>query len=231
MPQLVQLGDRRVEFPSAELGRLKNSRSALEACSYEELNESLQQDGYIYLPGAIPKEDVLRAREHLLKEFSALNVADSDGTLRKGCDIHCVPFMEGNNKWTQHPLVLNGVLQSKSLETLFDGLFGRKSTSLDYKWLRAVPSSAFTGVHLDRVYMCRGTEQLLTCWVPFGPVPVEMGSLCMLERSHVEEGFNKLQETYGNVDFEASGISGSGWFSTDPAEVSDVVIGCGHQTV
>lgn len=213
-----------MKFPSPELQRLKSSREAYVTNDYDRLNHNLQEDGYIYLPGVIPEADVMKAREHLLKQFSELDVADTQGTLRKGCDVHCVPFMEGRNRWTDHPSVLQGVLECSALRTLFDGIFGATAVSFEYKWLRAVPSNEFTGVHLDRVYMCRGTERLLTCWIPFGPLPVEMGSLCMLEGSHALPGFNKLQETYGKIDFDASDIAGSGWISTDPAEVSRDVI-------
>ena len=52
------------------------------------------------------------------------------------------------------------------------------------KWLRAVPKGAYTGAHVDRVYMGRGTENLYTTWIPFGDNPPEMGSLCMLHKSN-----------------------------------------------
>jgi len=34
--------------------------------------------------------------------------------------------------------------------------------------------------------------------------------------------FHKFQETYGNCDLQAENISGSGWFSEDPKEISSL---------
>ena len=52
--------------------------------------------------------------------------------------------------------------------TLFKLLFGEESTTFKYKWLRAMHSEGFTGVHVDWVYMGRGSRNLLTCWIPLG---------------------------------------------------------------
>jgi len=41
-----------------------------------------------------------------------------------------------------------------------------------------------TPPHCDLVYMGRGTHQLLTCWVPYGDIPLEMGGVMLLEQSH-----------------------------------------------
>ena len=50
----------------------------------------------------------------------------------------------------------------------FKLLFGEESTTFKYKWLRAMHSEGFTGVHVDWVYMGRGSRNLLTCWIPLG---------------------------------------------------------------
>jgi hypothetical protein len=41
--------------------------------------------------------------------------------------------------------------------------------------VRGVYREAFTGVHVDRVYMNRGTPNLYTMWTPFGDTTIEMG--------------------------------------------------------
>jgi len=43
-----------------------------------------------------------------------------------------------------------------------------------------------TPPHCDLVYMGRGTHQLLTAWIPYGEVPLEVGGLMVLERSHTQ---------------------------------------------
>lgn len=42
-----------------------------------------------------------------------------------------------------------------------------------FKWLRAVAPSEFTGVHTDRVFLGRGSGQLITAWLPLGDCPTD----------------------------------------------------------
>jgi hypothetical protein len=63
--------------------------------------------------------------------------------------------------------------------SLFERLFGEPARTFDYKWLRAVEPGQATGAHYDFVYMGRGSGRLHTCWVPFGDIPVERGTLAM----------------------------------------------------
>ena len=55
-----------------------------------------------------------------------------------------------------------------------DHIFGQEVATFDYKWLRVMPREKFTGCHVDSVYMSRGTHRLLTCWTPFGDIPVRI---------------------------------------------------------
>ena len=43
-----------------------------------------------------------------------------------------------------------------------------------YKWLRAVAKGEFTGLHCDKVFLGRGSQRLLTAWLPLSQV----GQLC-----------------------------------------------------
>jgi ectoine hydroxylase-related dioxygenase (phytanoyl-CoA dioxygenase family) len=94
--------------------------------------------------------------------------------------------------------------------------------TFDYKWLRAVAQDQFSGAHVDWVYMGGGSEQLLTCWVPVGDIPVEMGTLAVCEGSHRLPSFAKLGATYGKLDWEKDHLDGSGWFTDDPSEITNL---------
>ena len=52
---------------------------------------------------------------------------------------------------------------------------------------------AFTGAHVDNVYMSRGTAQLFTLWTPVGDVTTDMGTLAVVEGSHRGEQFAHFQ--------------------------------------
>ena len=86
--------------------------------------------------------------------------------------------------------------------------------------MRGVPKDQYTGAHVDWVYMGHGTSNLLTCWVPVGDIPVEMGTLAVCEGSHRLPEFARLRETYEKMDWERDNLDGSGWFTDDPAEIT-----------
>lgn len=58
-----------------------------------------------------------------------------------------------------------------------------------YIYYRGIHREAFTGVHVDRVYMNRGTPNLYTMWTPFGDVTLEMGCLAVCEGSNSLERY------------------------------------------
>lgn len=80
--------------------------------------------------------------------------------------------------------------------------------------------NGFTGAHVDNVYMSRGSTQLHTVWVPFGDLPVSMGTLAVCEGSHKLPSFKPLQDTYGSLDVEAVGLQGTGWFTDSAAAIT-----------
>lgn len=180
----------------------------------------------MFVPGLIDRGQVLAARERVLRSFSELEgVLDSqhaisEGVLEARCGVGCVPFLEGQNELTHSEEVLKGVLESASMFEFFGHLYGEPARTFDFKWLRGVPRDAFTGAHMDWVYMGRGTRDLLTSWIPFGSNPLEMGGLAILEASNRLPGFEKLRRTYGEIDVERIGLDGTGWFTLDPAELA-----------
>eukprot|EP01097_Dermamoeba_algensis_P007402 TRINITY_DN4671_c0_g1_i2.p1 TRINITY_DN4671_c0_g1~~TRINITY_DN4671_c0_g1_i2.p1 ORF type:complete len:233 (+),score=49.27 TRINITY_DN4671_c0_g1_i2:367-1065(+) len=127
--------------------------------------------------------------------------------------------MEGKNPITMHPKVQK-VLEGPRPKKFFQKLFSAEPLTFDYKWLRAMYNQGFTGAHVDNVYMGRGTSNLLTLWTPFGDIPVEMGTLVLLEGSSSLPSFSALQKTYGSMDAEAEFLQGTGWFTEDPFELS-----------
>ena len=72
---------------------------------------------------------------------------------------------------------MKNVLEGERLREFFEEhIFGEKVTTFDFKWLRVMPREKFTGCHVDSVYMSRGTQRLLTTWIPFGDIPVGNGN-------------------------------------------------------
>ncbi|XP_060082056.1 uncharacterized protein LOC132561347 [Ylistrum balloti] len=222
VPRTVELGTRVVTFPSVELQQLQDSNHLLG--NTQALRDKLHEQGYLFLRGFHDREEVLQAREAVIRYVASggngkIMEPATKGVLDSRCGIGCIPFMEGRNDITHTEEVIR-VLEGPRPKKFFKELFGSESITFDYKWLRGIHRRAFTGAHVDNVYMGRGSQNLVTLWTPFGDVNVEMGTLCMCEGSHKLEGFKRFQETYGSLDVEAANLKGSGWFTHDPDEIS-----------
>ena len=212
----VEAGSSSFDFPSAAFAPFVDSSDLVG--ERDRLVERLDADGYLYLPGFLDRDVVLEARRDILAHIEA------GGGLAPGTEVEAaainpdgttVPLM-GRQEVTHRASVL-AVLESPRLVSLFELIHSEPVVGFDYKWLRGVGSDQFTGVHVDRVYMGRGSDRLMTAWVPFGDVPLEMGSLCVCLGSHRDPAFGRLHETYGQIDIDRDLVEG--WYSTDPSEL------------
>ncbi len=208
-----------VEYPGDRLGELRDSSHLLN--DIDELKKRIKQDGYLLMRNLIPAETVLTAREAIvnyLEENKALVGGEPlmEAVMPKsGKEVR----MTGQSAITHHPASLE-VFENKVLFEFFRQFFGEEAVTYDYKWLRAVGNENFTGCHYDVVYMGRGSRNVHTVWIPIGNIPVNQGTLAILEGSHNLESFARLRNTYGNIDVDRDMIS-EGWFSSDPYEITE----------
>jgi hypothetical protein len=160
-----------------DIGRMRDSTKLLRQNDFVALRTRLHQDGYLLIRGLLSRSAVVCAREACTAFLAA------EGLLRTDAPLDDAAIRAGGS----------GVLLAKYQDTLvslpqirsvlesprpfFDSLFGEPSDTFPYKWLRAVATSEFTGAHIDSVYMGRGSRRLTTCWIPFGDIPVEQGTL------------------------------------------------------
>lgn len=218
----VKLGTQFVQFPSNELQQLHDCNHLLD--DVPALHRELETKGYLFVRGLHDRQEVLEARQTVLQYVNDLGKGKilepwPDGVLDVRCGKGCVPFMEGDRSIT-HAEAIKKVLEGPRPKEFFRKLLGEESRTFDFKWLRGVYREAFTGAHVDRVYMNRGTPNLYTMWTPFGDVTVEMGCLAVCEASNSLESFQNFQKTYGHLDVEAVKLKGTGWFTTDPWEIT-----------
>ena len=76
---------------------------------------------------------------------------------------------------------MKSLLYGDTTSAFFEKLLGGPVSHFDLTWFRAVAPGWGTVPHCDVVYMGRGTDELLTCWVPYGNISLEMGGLMILE--------------------------------------------------
>jgi hypothetical protein len=206
------------ELDGPELRRLRTGNDVLQDTAA--LRARIASDGYLFLKGYLDRDQVLKARRSILEHMDA----------HQGLEPGCRPLdgvmgqygktvrMEGRRGITQHEDVL-AVVESPRLRILYELIFGGDVATFDYKWLRAVGNEEATGCHMDHVYMGRGTKRLMTCWIPFGDIPVNQGTLAVLEGSHNQERFAPLRNGYGRKDVDIDRFGG--WFTSNPRDVTD----------
>lgn len=214
----IQFGQVTYDYPSAQLQPLRDSSDV--ATDREGLLSRLQEDGYLYLPGYLDRDDVMKARQrilHYMAEHEAMEPGSRplDGVMgQHGKHVG----MMGKEIITHHPDVLN-VLEADKLYELYECIHREPVATFDYKWLRAVGHEACTGAHMDFVYMGQGSQRLMTTWIPLGDIPIEQGTLAVCPRSHRAEGFARIRDTYGQMDVDRDRTEG--WFTKDPSEITN----------
>ena len=113
--------------------------------------------------------------------------------------------MEGKNPISHHQAV-SDVLEGPRPREFFEKLLGGEILTFDYKWLRGVHREAFTGAHVDNVYMSRGTCHLYTMWTPLGDVTTDMGTLALVEASNNSENFSRFQVKHQHTRSDSAWI-------------------------
>lgn len=213
----VRFGRQDYEFPSEELRELRESNDILHDPAA--LRERMAEDGYLFIRGLIAREKVLNARARILQHM------DEQGTLapdqpvlegvmpRGGKQAHVI----GKRGISHHPDV-RAALESTELFEFWQRYYGEPVRTFDYKWLRAVANEEYTGCHYDVVYMGRGSRRLHTNWLPLADLPIEQGTLAICVGSHNLPSFQRVRDTYGNMDVDRDLIDG--WFSADPREIT-----------
>ena len=202
LPPVLTLGEGTVSAASGKLGLLRESTMGLGG---EELRRRMELDGYLLIRGLIPS--------NILREAyaAARGVLESEGTWPGGKFSaswrSCEPVMRA----------LEAPPLRRACETLF---WGEAAASFPFKWVRTSQPGQATDFHVDNVYMNRGSNRLITAWVPLEDVPFEKSPLCLLERSHSLPGFELFRQTYTEHDWQDSKIIGNGGlYSKDPWEM------------
>ncbi len=143
----------------------------------------MKQDGYLYLPGYLNRQEVLAARAVITERLAAQGFLNprapiGDAVARPGADIMFQPDLALNNAPLQQLLYSGAMMQ------LHEHFFGEAVRHYDFTWLRAAAPGKNSSPHCDVVYMGRGTFDVLTTWTPLGDIAIDQGALTVLEGSH-----------------------------------------------
>lgn len=180
LPQLYSYGHE-LDMADDKAGLLRDSSAA--ADDFPELRRRFAEDGYVYLPGYLDRDEVLAARASLTDGLAAAGVLDPahpsiDGICKPDAGYVFKPELTNNN-----PAIQN-LLYSGRLPEFYRKFYGEEIRHYDFTWLRAIGPGKGTNPHCDLPYMGRGTHSHMTCWLPYGDINTTLGGLMVLEGSH-----------------------------------------------
>jgi Phytanoyl-CoA dioxygenase (PhyH) len=165
-----------LETSDETLGELQSSDLPIRA---DDARRSVDQNGYLLLRGFFPREQVLAAAEDLTGRIRAKTAAKKEG----GDSGYMLPgglFAEV----AAESEVFMDLLYGERALGFYEVFFGELVRHYDFTWLRVVPPGGGTPPHMDSVFMNRGSQRVMTAWVPLGDVERRMGGLLILEGSH-----------------------------------------------
>ena len=198
----------------------------------ELLNQHLEEDGYLFIPGFFSRDLILTARASVTARLAAEGALDPafpviDGMCRPDKALGFRGDLAKDNP------EIDRVVYGPELLGFYAELFGEPVRHFDHTWFRAISRGQGTPPHCDLVYMSRGTHQLLSCWIPYGDVPLEVGGLMVLENSHRQS--DRLKN-YLEVDVDLycenrprevekvkgkGGWSHPGWLTNNPVSLRE----------
>jgi len=149
------------------------------------LNQRLEEDGYLLIPGFFDPALIHAGRVAITDRLAAEGALDpAYPSIEARCRPDRALGFRGDLA-KQNPAI-DRVVSGPELLGFYTRLFGEPVRHFDHIWFRALSRGQGTPPHCDLVYMGRGTHQLLTAWIPYGEVPLEVGGLMVLERSHTQ---------------------------------------------
>lgn len=193
-----------------QVGRLEESSPALPAA---ELLRRYNDDGYVFLKGLLPRDDVLEAREEYFKMLAPSGVLKPgtrlvDGIFDSEKDPADFPgigagAIGGNSKpgaatadkfvqaalaahyahWYKEKFCKHPVL--KQFIATMTG-WGDRTLGVRRSVLRNnTPGNKAIGVHYDQIFLRHGEPTSVTAWVPMGDISLTGGGLIYLENGEI----------------------------------------------
>jgi hypothetical protein len=216
----VTVGEHELELGGDALVEMRDSTDLLGDPAA--LHERLAEDGYLYLRAFHDPDLVRDARRDVLDHVAEEGLLDPEEPVQDGV-VHPEYFGEGfdmsASSWVHYPN-LEELVEGEAIMDFFADFLDAKPLALDKKLGRAKATGDFTGFHVDRIFMGRGTEDLYTVWRPIGDCPLEQGPLLVCPGSHRHD---RLRRTYGQMDVDGTPFEAH--FSEDPHDVIETIGG------
>ncbi|PIA91751.1 hypothetical protein CB0940_09717 [Cercospora beticola] len=185
----------------------------------EEMRHRFEQDGYIFVKGVMPREDVLDMREAYFTHMQPTGILKPGTSPREGIfDNTQDPIAQhgvGGRDLPEdrlkvdklvsahtHPIYKAFLEHPKLRQFVRDFMGWKKDVLVTRTLLRHnVPNGFSTGIHYDKIFLRAGDAEFLTAWVPIGDCSPTGGGLMYLENSTdiglaMEADFTKRAESF-----------------------------------
>jgi hypothetical protein len=147
----------------------------------EEHQQRFRADGFIRLPEVLPPETLAHYGNHI----DALVEQRNSHQPMEGRSTYGKAFLQIMNLWTQDPIARELVF-SRRLARMAAELLGAPGVRLYHdQALYKEPGGGFTPWHTDQQVWPLAGDTCCTAWIPFQPVPLEMGPLSFARASHL----------------------------------------------
>jgi hypothetical protein len=198
LPRLTAYGHE-LDMRPASFGELRPSIGLIDDA--EALRERMREDGYLYLPGYLDRQEVLQARGDVMAVLAKEGLLDPDCPPLEGVRRREGRTGKGGVRAdvARNVPTLQGLLYGGRMLAFYRRFLGGDVLHFSYTWLRAILPGRAAAPHYDIVFMGRGTPNLYTAWTPLGDITYEMGGLMILEQSHRLE---HIKNTYGQRDVD-----------------------------
>lgn len=205
--------------------------------------ERLRRDGYLFLPGALDRDEVLAFRRYYFAELAGTGLVApgtdpaaglaADGpvdrqALRRVLFGRIVPG-EAYRRFCTQPAIRDFYAWLLAGRTF---LHRRKIIRHTQPGETGVGTA--TQAHYDLVYLREGTDRVLSSWVPLGDCPLALGGLVYLERSHhrvlAEEAAGTLRRPAASITADLPALADeydARWLVADYA-AGDMMVHSAH---
>ena len=155
------------------------------------LRKRLRDDGYLFLRGILPKNDVLTVRQRILEFCQEAGWIQKGTELMDGLTDH-EPLLEGHVDWApvyakvQALELFHRLKLHQNIHLIMEDIFQESVFALPMTIARmAFPcdNERGTQAHQDWLYV-GGSTEIISCWAPLGDIPEKVGGLKILGGSH-----------------------------------------------
>ena len=202
--------------PPALIGEMADSAALMD--DPPALRRRLEEDGYLFLKGVLPRDGALAARrevfERLLQVGEIAHPAAAGIATGESRRVELATDLGRFWKSVSEGASLRTLSHGDAMARIMSLVFGEPARPQDYMFLRAGAPGRATGLHFDYPFFTRAHDRVATVWMPIGAVPVSDGPLVIVEGSNrfrdlIEPmmGFDISTDSTRKAEFGSDAIS------------------------